>query len=294
MPLLTSWVETANSADTAFPLNNLPCGVFSTPDSDARCGVAIGDQIVDLAALEEAGLVGFSDTPVFDLPFWNDFMDLGADAWAELRNRLISLLSAGSKDRNTVARHLVPMETAQLHLPIAVSEFTDFYASRHHATNVGTMFRGANNALPPNWLHIPIGYNGRASTVVISGTDITRPNGQTKAPDAEMPVFGPCKRLDFELELGAIVGTSTADGPDGFRGRSRPDDFRLCAVERLVGARHSGVGVSTAGTVSGQGVCQHDQPVDRDKRRTGTVPLCGARARHAVAALSARTRADAF
>jgi fumarylacetoacetase len=212
MPLLTSWVETANSADTAFPLNNLPCGVFSTPDSDARCGVAIGDQIVDLAALEEAGLVGFSDTPVFDLPFWNDFMDLGADAWAELRNRLISLLSAGSKDRNTVARHLVPMETAQLHLPIAVSEFTDFYASRHHATNVGTMFRGADNALPPNWLHIPIGYNGRASTVVISGTEITRPNGQTKAPDAEIPVFGPCKRLDFELELGAIVGTSTQMG----------------------------------------------------------------------------------
>ncbi len=212
MPLLKSWVETANNADTPFPLNNLPCGVFSTADSDARCGAAIGDQIVDLAALEDAGLVSVSETPVFDLPFWNDFMDLGADAWGELRSRLIALLSAGSKDQTTVAHHLVAMDGAQMHMPIAVSEFTDFYASRHHATNVGTMFRGADNALPPNWLHIPIGYNGRASTVVISGTDIIRPNGQTKAPDVDTPVFGPCKRLDFELELGAIVGTSTPMG----------------------------------------------------------------------------------
>jgi fumarylacetoacetase len=104
------------------------------------------------------------------------------------------------------------MDAAQLHMPMMVSEYTDFYAGKHHATNVGTMFRGAENALPPNWLHIPIGYNGRASTVVVSGTEITRPNGQLKAPEAEAPHFGPCQKLDIELEMGAIVGTSTEMG----------------------------------------------------------------------------------
>jgi fumarylacetoacetase len=139
-------------------------------------------------------------------------MDLGPTAWASLRSRLIELLSADAPDQAAVAPHLVPMEAAQLHMPMMVSEYTDFYAGKHHATNVGTMFRGAENALPPNWLHIPIGYNGRASTVVVSGTEITRPNGQLKAPEAEAPHFGPCQKLDIELEMGAIVGTSTEMG----------------------------------------------------------------------------------
>ncbi|AYE87359.1 fumarylacetoacetase [Sulfitobacter sp. D7] len=212
MTLMTSWVESANSADTDFPLNNLPYGVFTTNRLEARCGVAIGDQILDMAALEEEGLITLAEEPVFDVPYWNDVMDLGPAAWASLRARLVELLCADAPDQAAVAPHLVRMDEARLHMPMMVSEYTDFYAGKHHATNVGTMFRGAENALPPNWLHIPIGYNGRASTVVVSGTEITRPNGQLKAPDADAPHFGPCQRLDIELEMGAIVGTSTEMG----------------------------------------------------------------------------------
>ncbi len=212
MTLMTSWVESANSADTDFPLNNLPYGVFSTDSLEPRCGVAIGDQVLDLAAMEEAGLLKLAEDNLFDVPYWNDLMEQGPSTWAELRNTLIGMLATDSPDQAAVAPHLVPMSEVRLHMPMVVSEFTDFYAGRHHAENVGTMFRGADNALPPNWLHLPIGYNGRASTVVVSGTDIRRPNGQTKAPDAEMPSFGPCQRLDIEMEMGAIVGGSTEMG----------------------------------------------------------------------------------
>lgn len=212
MTLMTSWVESANSSSSDFPLNNLPYGVFSVGNEEPRCGVAIGDQILDVAALEEAGILVLAEEPVFDVPYWNDVMELGPDAWAALRARLTSLLAKDSKEQAAVSPHLVPAEKAEMHMPIVVLEYTDFYAGRHHATNVGTMFRGADNALPPNWLHMPIGYNGRASSVVVSGTDIKRPNGQLKAPDAEMPSFGPCKRLDIELEMGAIVGGSTELG----------------------------------------------------------------------------------
>lgn len=212
MTLILSWVESANSADTFFPLNNLPYGVFSTEGTDPRCGVAIGDMILDLAAVEQAGLIVVTDDPLFDVPFWNGVMELGSDVWAMLRTRLTQLLEQNALDRDRLEGFLVRQADAELHMPFVVSEFTDFYASKHHAMNVGTMFRGAENALPPNWLHIPIGYNGRASSVVVSGTEIVRPNGQTKAPDDEMPVFGPCKRLDFELEVGAIVGGSNPLG----------------------------------------------------------------------------------
>lgn len=212
MTLLPSWVESANSADTDFPLNNLPYGVFETDSLEPRCGVAIGDMILDMAAMEEAGLIDLTEEPVFDVPYWNDVMELGPEGWQALRDRLGELLAADASDQAQVAPHLVPMAEARMHMPLVVTEFTDFYAGKHHATNIGTMFRGAENALPPNWLHIPIGYNGRASTVVVSGTPITRPNGQTKAPDADMPSFGPSKRLDIELEMGAIVGTSSEMG----------------------------------------------------------------------------------
>jgi fumarylacetoacetase len=207
--LLKSWVVSANSAESPFPLNNLPYGVFSTAGSDARCGVAIGDMVFDVSAAEETGLISVADEPLFDVPYWNDLMDAGRDVWSAFRARLIELLSEGATEQEAVRPLLVPLADVELHMPFAVSEYTDFYASKNHATNVGTMFRGADNALPPNWLHIPIGYNGRASSVVVSGTDIVRPNGQTKAPDATAPSFGPCKRLDIELEMGAVVGGSS-------------------------------------------------------------------------------------
>ena len=174
MTLLKSWVSSANDANHPFPLNNLPYGVFSTADLDPRCGVAIGDMILDCQAAEDSGLISLSDDPLFDVPFWNEVMEEGPDLWSALRTRLTQILSDGSPDQDRATDLLVPQSDAEMHLPFLVSEYTDFYAGRNHAFNVGTMFRGPENALPPNWLHIPIGYNGRASSVYVSGTDIRR------------------------------------------------------------------------------------------------------------------------
>lgn len=212
MGLMQSWVSSANSPDTQFPLNNLPYGVFSKWGGDRHCGVAIGDHILDLTRAEAGGLISVAPRRYFMSGDWTDFMAAGGASWARLREVLTDALAAGSKIEKALQRYLEPQDDVQMHMPFKVAEFTDFYAGKHHATNVGTMFRGAENALPPNWLHIPIGYNGRASTVVVSGTDIIRPNGQTKAPDATVPSFGPCKKLDIELEIGAIVGTPSTLG----------------------------------------------------------------------------------
>ncbi|WP_102227271.1 fumarylacetoacetase, partial [Acidimangrovimonas sediminis] len=212
MALMKSWVESANSAEGEFPLNNLPLGVFSVGADAPRCGVAIGDKIVDVAGLEEAGLLAFEDGPLFDVPFWNELMEAGPKVWAAFRARMTALLAEGSAEREAVEPHLVDRAGAEMHLPFLVSEYTDFYAGRHHAFNVGSIFRGPENALPPNWLHIPIGYNGRASSVVVSGTEVRRPLGQLKPPGAEVPEFGPCRRFDLELEMGAIVG-QPSEGP---------------------------------------------------------------------------------
>ncbi|UWQ78878.1 fumarylacetoacetase [Leisingera sp. S132] len=212
MPLLKSWVASANDANHPFPLNNLPYGVFSVEGDDPRCGVAIGDMILDMQAAEEAGLVQLADAPLFDVPYWNDLMEEGPAVWAALRDRLTALLSEGAAEQEKLEPLLVPAADAELHMPFAVSEYTDFYAGKNHAFNVGTMFRGPENALPPNWLHIPIGYNGRASSVVISGTDVRRPWGQLKGPNDDKPRWAPCARFDIELEMGAIVGTPS-DGP---------------------------------------------------------------------------------
>ncbi|SPH18829.1 hypothetical protein DEA8626_02374 [Defluviimonas aquaemixtae] len=209
MSMKKSWVESANSAATDFPLNNLPHGVFSVGDGDLRCGVAIGDRIVDATGLEAAGILRADpEADVLDTPFWNDFMELGPSAWYAYRQVLTMMLSEGMDEdvQDRVTACSVPMSEATLHLPFRVAEYTDFYAGRHHATNVGTMFRGPENALPPNWLSIPIGYNGRASSVMVSGTRVCRPWGQLKGPNDDLPRFAPSARFDFELELGAIVG----------------------------------------------------------------------------------------
>ena len=212
MTLLQSWVTSANSPSTEFPLNNLPYGVFSTKDKDPRCGVAIGDMIFDCLAGEEAGQIDLGEGPVFDVPFWNDVMEMGPNTWGKLRDQLKQLLSFQATQQNNLKKLLTPMAEAEMHLPFIVAEYTDFYAGRHHATNVGTMLRGADNALHPNWLHIPIGYNGRASSIVVSGSDIRRPWGQIKSPQDTLPRFAPSARFDIELEIGAIVGTNS-DGP---------------------------------------------------------------------------------
>ncbi|SDI58195.1 fumarylacetoacetase [Alloyangia pacifica] len=200
MSLMTSWVDGANEPGCDFPLNNLPYGVFDDGQG-ARMGVAIGDFVLDVGAVEH-GL----DPALFAAPSWNAVMAAGPEVWAALRARLTELLG-DETNRAAVEPHLVPLAGVSLLMPFSVSEYTDFYAAKNHAFNVGTMFRGPENALPPNWLSIPIGYNGRASSVVVSGTEVIRPWGQLKLPDADLPVFEPCRRFDLELEMGAIVGT---------------------------------------------------------------------------------------
>lgn len=213
-----SWVASANTGVTDFPLQNLPYGVFSTASQPApRVGVAIGDQVLDLAALEAAGVLKAGGTAVFAQPSINAFVALGSAAWRATRARLTSLLAAEGdgalRDNATLrAQALVPLADATLHLPVQVPGYTDFYSSKEHATNVGTMFRDPANALLPNWLEIPIGYNGRASSVVVSGTPLHRPNGQIKLPDQPRPIFDGCRKLDFELETGFIVGRDTSLG----------------------------------------------------------------------------------
>lgn len=212
----TSWVETANAADCHFPLQNLPYGIFSTKGEAQRAGVAIGDRIVDLAALDEAGLLPASARGSFAHRTLNAFIALGKPVWSETRQRLTALLSSDNhelRDNATLrGRALVPMGGATLHLPVDIPGYTDFYSSREHATNVGRMFRDPDNALLPNWLEIPIGYNGRASSVVVSGTELHRPNGQLKAPNEPRPQFGPCRKLDYELEMGFIIGKESPLG----------------------------------------------------------------------------------
>ncbi|MBC6442938.1 MAG: fumarylacetoacetase [Rhodobacteraceae bacterium] len=217
MPIRKSWIEAANNPEGNFPLNNLPYGIFLDENGTGHPCVAIGDQVLDIGLLEAEGVIAVADGPVFDVPFINRFMEKGPAAWAALRARLTSLLAEGGSDGlrgNVPLRQaaLMPMATVRMGMPFVVAEYTDFYAGRNHARNVGTMLRGPENALPPNWLHIPIGYNGRASTVVVSGTGIHRPNGQLKGPADTVPRFGPCKQLDIELEMGAVVGTANTMG----------------------------------------------------------------------------------
>jgi fumarylacetoacetase len=214
-PSLRSFIDVDPSSD--FPIQNLPYGVFSTADGLApRVGVAIGDTLLDLWELEQDGRLDVGDLGVFAESSLNRFMSLGPKVWSRTRARISELLRHDNpelRDNESLRnRALVPMKNAKLHLPIVVAGYTDFYSSKEHATNVGLMFRGKDNALQPNWLHMPIGYNGRASTVVVSGTPVRRPRGQLKPPGADLPSFGACKRLDFELEMGVVIGQPSVMG----------------------------------------------------------------------------------
>ena len=172
----TSWVE--YGADSDFPIQNLPYGVFANGGGAPRCGVAIGDQILDLAAAHAAGLFSGFDSSCFAEPRLNAFMGMGREAWTAARSQIAGILSGDSAPKPEL---LVAMADAEMSLPCEIGDYTDFYSSREHATNVGTMFRGADNALQPNWLHLPVGYHGRASSVVVSGTPVPRPRGPTQA-----------------------------------------------------------------------------------------------------------------
>lgn len=191
-------------SDSDFPIQNLPYGIFSTGSKpNPKVCTRLGDFVVDLPALDEQGLFGkkygfFADSSL------NRFMTSGRETWREIRQRLTRLLGEDSTSLKEEA--LIPVDEVQLHLPVQIGDYTDFYASREHATNVGIMFRGRENALMPNWLHLPVGYHGRASSVVLSGADVIRPRGQVKPKDAP-PEFIASRQLDFELEMGFFIGT---------------------------------------------------------------------------------------
>ncbi|MEM6647716.1 MAG: fumarylacetoacetase [Bacteroidota bacterium] len=202
---------------SAFSLANLPYAVFSTPGQPPRPCVRAGDAVLDLCGLEQRGLLRLPGVDaVFDAPVLNPFMAAGPEVWADVRQQLQRLLDVNTptlRDAPDVQAEIFhSLSDVDLHLPMRVGDYTDFYASRHHATNVGTLFRGPEHALPPNWLHLPIGYHGRASSVVLSGTPIRRPSGQTRPAGAEAPVFGPSRELDLEVELGAVIGVGNSLG----------------------------------------------------------------------------------
>ncbi len=202
------------SPDSPFPLQNLPYGVFSPLTGGApRIGAALGAWVVDLAVLQAEGLLPGA---YFNRPALNAFMAAGRPVWQEVRAALQHLLAEETptlRDQPALRQRVfVPQDQVVMHRPADIGDYTDFYSSREHATNVGIMFRGADKALMPNWLHLPVAYHGRASSVVVSGTDLRRPYGQTNPTDAPQPLFGPSRQMDFELEMGFFIGPGNALG----------------------------------------------------------------------------------
>ena len=208
-PSLKSWIEVPANSD--FPIQNIPFGIFSVASGSKRVGTIIGDTVIDLAELEVLGYLKDLDidTWAYDSDSLNLLMDAHKEGTRELRNRISEIFEESNTHLKENKEHceivLHPASTVTMHMPVEIGDYTDFYSSKEHATNVGTMFRDPNNALLPNWLHIPVGYHGRSSSVIVSGTDIKRPLGQTKPNEDEGPVFGPSRLVDFELEMGFIT-----------------------------------------------------------------------------------------
>ena len=208
-PNRKSWLKVGKNSD--FPIQNIPFGVFLTRDDITTIGSRIGDYAIDLAALHQLGY--FEGIPLTDDMFMqdslNDFISDGRTTWRLVRNRIADLFDADNPKLRDNEKHreavVFYIDEVEMLLPVQIGDYTDFYSSREHATNVGTMFRDPENALMPNWLHLPVGYHGRASSIVVSGTRIRRPKGQTLPAGADAPVFGPSRLLDFELEMGFIT-----------------------------------------------------------------------------------------
>jgi fumarylacetoacetase len=215
-PSLESWISITKNSD--FPIQNLPFGIIKPHGKNTRVGSIIGDTVIDLQALAHHGFFNHLNfaTHVFKSEYLNDFMALGKSVCKEVRNTLSDLFEKNNpviRDNNELkAICLHPLNKIELLLPIKIGDYTDFYSSKEHATNVGSMFRDPSNALLPNWKHIPIGYHGRASSIIVSGTPFHRPNGQIKPNEAEIPFFAPTRLLDFELEIAFTTCKSTAFG----------------------------------------------------------------------------------
>lgn len=215
-PSLTSWIDVASQSD--FPIQNLPFGIFKTQSSSPRIGIAIGDQVLDLAILNKLGFLENLkiDNSVFTNQYLNDFIALGKQTTRAVRERVSNLLNkdtAELRDNKEIqAKVLHKISNVQMQMPVKVGDYTDFYSSIDHATNIGAMIRDPNNALFPNWKHLPVAYHGRSSSIMVSNTNFHRPKGQTKPADAELPTYGACKLLDFELETAFIIGKQTQSG----------------------------------------------------------------------------------
>jgi fumarylacetoacetase len=215
-PTLTSWLPVEAASD--FPIQNIPFGVFLTPDDVITIGSRIGDYAIDLGALHQLGY--FDGIPLTDDIFLqdtlNDFISDGKKTWRLVRNRISEIFESSNHKLRDRQDHrdavLFTMAEVEMKLPVLIGDYTDFYSSKEHATNIGKMFRDPENALLPNWLHIPVGYHGRSSTIVPSGTPIRRPHGQTMPKGADQPVFGPSKMVDFELEMAFITTDANAMG----------------------------------------------------------------------------------
>ena len=232
-PQLHSWVETANGGGTDFPIQNLPFGVFRRRGhtDTSRVGVAIGDQIVDLRRCGELNLLDGLPTELVDAASasssLNPLIALGRKPIALLRRRLSTMLRADSAQVEPSA--LVPMDAAEMQMPVEVGDYSDFYASIFHATNVGRLFR-PDNPLLPNYPHLPIAYHGRSSSIVVSGTSVKRPQGQTKTHDADNPTFGLSQQLDYELEVGIVVGAANPPGQPVDLNQAEDHVFGLCLL----------------------------------------------------------------
>jgi fumarylacetoacetase len=203
----SSWVHGA--AESSYDVDNLPYGVFTRGEEPPRVGVRIGDFVLDLAPVAAGEML--ESAHVFEAPSLNPLLALGRPAWQSVRSWLVGLLS-DETERDLVEPNLVPVGDVQMQMPFEVADYVDFYCSLQHATNVGRIFRPDQEALNPNWRHLPVGYHGRAGTVVVSGTPVLRPSGQRKSADAEEPTYGPSQRLDIEAELGFVVGGPTTIG----------------------------------------------------------------------------------
>ena len=199
--------------ESHFPLENLPYGVFSTKDVPGiRIGVAIGEMVLDLSELERLGeFSSISEQNLFSYQSLNAFISSDRSVWAGVRQKVWEILTNPNSILSNNKNLLFAQKSVVMHLPVKIGDYTDFYSSREHAVNVGTMFRGKDNALNPNWLHLPVAYHGRSSSIVVSGADIKRPYGQIK-PDDSKPIYGQSKAFDFELEMGAIIGKGNALG----------------------------------------------------------------------------------
>lgn len=216
-PALKTWIKVPKNSD--FPIQNIPFGIFSYQGSSPRACTRIGDTVIDLSVLVELGFfdkLRLEDASVFHAEVLNDFIALGKPIWRKTREHLSSLFQEDNTllkdDKDAQKQAFYPADKVKMHLPVQIGDYTDFYSSIEHATNVGTMFRDPKNALLPNWKHLPVGYHGRASSIVVSGTDIHRPKGQIKPADVELPFFTPTRQLDFELEVAFIVGGNTQMG----------------------------------------------------------------------------------